>query len=1462
MALKQFGDDFNDLDSFITNVQKGDTVKGFVNGYSDFGAFVTLGERQLGFSYISTIKALVPMQYVSRDPNAVMQEVLPLKETMEFRVQHIDREKKRIKLSTMEFDVGERRFKRPTVDVNYDEPIDNSKVEIPDGDKEICIRIPDKDDERLSYACRVLRSSIRNMENENGSLEDYYKRDSGERDFDELDIAKDIISQSFAVGMPTSVFLRNLTYEGSKGDDIRRLGFRLARQMGDYWHTELRLPLNQTFLFEGRIAENGRVFSVDKILLIACSTEALPYEVILEIINQDRADRVCNPFIGFLLDKMASYTKYTSKKLTLWMEYLDWCKKVAELQIKGAKYVHLSFEPDKKQLVFGLLFKDENEFKQMQRILRRQEISAFSNNVSTDRLAFRYDKDQFRAKSVAIGSSMGMIGKPFGISEASRYFNLPLKSDESKTLSLEEIEEHYSNPFFVRWGYALNDDDLEKIEKLDEGTDGEDVLQDDFISSEILDKYRKDGFLALSAVGDLALITRFRRAIEQVKNGESFNPHLEEWLFDITRARLPDKDSGIVVDRWLDKNIASNPNQREAIEKMLRTKDLFLLQGPPGTGKTTVIAEAIFQFAIQGKRVLLSSQSNDAVDNALERLVKTPEIRAVRLLNSNRRFQRGSEDSLDKLSEDTALSYYYESLSDKITDRTLGKWERIERGINECQKDSIKLRAIRENIDNYIRQRNNAAGECSRLQESLIQARQNVQKARGYNESVNVEKKNFEEFKRLIAGENADFALSDGQLDALNRILENVNDSDFTLWNVPSNFLTNHQRNEYLGFFIINWNSLKDLKISAERALNTKVVGDDIELKKLTAERDALDAQMDKASSEEEYDELEGKLSSVKRKIREITKKTHVEVCSLNSAQKQIFAPALQEMFSVNRASFLEKISAKIAKLESSVKEMISILESRLQGMPLQDILPLENQISVLDGKNKVAQETLNSLNRSVEVEHTSMKDLFQKYKVQFSDNDKTLEYKISQTLEQLNKELKNDSILRNDFGDLLKGFKDTLEEHIRNPKLLQNDNDNYLSTYINSCNVVGFSCTADPRILTGRKIHDFDVVIIDEVSKATPPELLLPLMKAEKVVLVGDHRQLPPMFKTNERSYEEMINDIAESDEWTDREKEAMSKENFDRYKSMVTSSLFKEYFEKAPNEIKASLLTQYRMHIDIMNVINRFYDGKLVCGVPEAEMETRKAHGLTINTCKNKPFVTPQKHAFWIDSSALPDGTPVYESFIGSSSSACNYLEENIVVALLRKINNAYLKMGYGAGRKVTVGVISFYQAAVNNMRRKIKQERSRHKGFDALDISTNTVDRFQGQEKNIVIVSLVRSKEPKGPNGVVRLSNHVLAFERINVAFSRAQNLLFIVGAKKSFESLEVTLPMMDKQETHTVPVYKNIMADLYRKACLVDSDCVIDEALAAKTLEECSDPKNRMNGKQKPRPNGKNQKRMGR
>ena len=74
---------------------------------------------------------------------------------------------------------------------------------------------------------------------------------------------------------------------------------------------------------------------------------------------------------------------------------------------------------------------------------------------------------------------------------------------------------------------------------------------------------------------------------------------------------------------------------------MLNAPDLCLVQGPPGTGKTTVIAEAIYQFVRDGNRVLVASQSNDAVDNALERLADSPEIRAIRLGQKGKRKSKG-----------------------------------------------------------------------------------------------------------------------------------------------------------------------------------------------------------------------------------------------------------------------------------------------------------------------------------------------------------------------------------------------------------------------------------------------------------------------------------------------------------------------------------------------------------------------------------------------------------------------------------------------------------------------------------------------------------------------------------------------------------------------------------------------------------------------------------------------------
>ena len=133
------------------------------------------------------------------------------------------------------------------------------------------------------------------------------------------------------------------------------------------------------------------------------------------------------------------------------------------------------------------------------------------------------------------------------------------------------------------------------------------------------------------------------------------------------------------------------------------------------------------------------------------------------------------------------------------------------------------------------------------------------------------------------------------------------------------------------------------------------------------------------------------------------------------------------------------------------------------------------------------------------------------------------------------------------------------------------------------------------------------------------------------------------------------------------------------------------------------------------------------------------------------------------------------------------------------------------------------------VNEIREAFRNAKKTY-DFSAINVDINTVDRFQGKEKNIIITSLVRNNE-KG-----RASKHVVAFERINVAFSRAQELLFIVGAKHMYENQSVQLPNMDMPGFKTAKVYKNIMEALYRKGAFKDCNKIISPEIEEKIINE--------------------------
>ncbi|MHC5676512.1 translation initiation factor IF-2 N-terminal domain-containing protein [Nostoc sp.] len=309
----------------------------------------------------------------------------------------------------------------------------------------------------------------------------------------------------------------------------------------------------------------------------------------------------------------------------------------------------------------------------------------------------------------------------------------------------------------------------------------------------------------------------------------------------------------------------------------------------------------------------------------------------------------------------------------------------------------------------------------------------------------------------------------------------------------------------------------------------------------------------------------------------------------------------------------------------------------------------------------------------------------------------------------------------------------------LRNPT--EGDRDDLRRIYLDNANVVGITCVQAANRGFSEEFKSFDVVIIDEVSKCTPPELLIPALKGKKLVMVGDHRQLPPMLDTS--TLEEVAQTIGNTREEL----------------QFLEESLFKSQFESADESIKQMLTTQYRMHPFIMGAINQFYDGKLESGI--LEPDTKRAHHLA------GEIIQESQHLIWVK-------TPIENQFLEqrNGTSYFNAQEIDAIERLCQQFENIWASRVANGEPKKEIAVITFYGAQLRKIDERLQSEL-----FPSLEIRTGTVDRFQGMERPVVIVSMVRNNS-KGDVGFAKKP------ERVNVAFSRAQELLIIVGCHNLF------------------------------------------------------------------------------
>ncbi|MBS1652333.1 MAG: AAA family ATPase [Bacteroidetes bacterium] len=305
-----------------------------------------------------------------------------------------------------------------------------------------------------------------------------------------------------------------------------------------------------------------------------------------------------------------------------------------------------------------------------------------------------------------------------------------------------------------------------------------------------------------------------------------------------------------------------------------------------------------------------------------------------------------------------------------------------------------------------------------------------------------------------------------------------------------------------------------------------------------------------------------------------------------------------------------------------------------------------------------------------------------------------------------------------------------------------------------------------------------FDTIIMDEASKATPPELALPVLFGKKSIIVGDHRQLPPMIDGEE--IKDLLVSIGEK---------ALAKTL--SHKEFETSQ-FERLFVSIDESIKGTFDTQYRMHPAINEAIAQFYkdDGGLNCGLPLEETYHNsfdkwdsRYHGLQF-----KNIISPETHTIWVN---------VTTPEIQEGTSRVNFGEIEAIDNILTVLKNSEGKNEFDQWlsnkslEEKQIGLISFYGKQINYINKMLKEK------HNEVPIRLSTVDRFQGMERNIIIVSMVRSNKLASFQG--QQHNEIygelgyplqesLGFaespNRLNVALSRARRLLIVVGNSEHF------------------------------------------------------------------------------
>ncbi len=966
-------------------------------------------------------------------------------------------------------------------------------------------------------------------------------------------------------------------------------------------------------------------------------------------------------------------------------------------------------------------------------------------------------------------------------------------------------------------------------------------------------------FLSYDNRAEKAKLDRQKNALDSLRKGYVKNPYLVSYLFE--PQNLPAKtaayganagtrgantgsygantgsntgaysvytgaNTGSDTDiKWFNQRL--NEKQQEAVRLALSSDSLFLLQGPPGTGKTEVIAELAAQFAKSGRKVLISSETHKAVDNVFDRLPRIPEIRPLRLIPSYS--AKTTEYSPDRL-----VDNFYRNIRETLDGR-IQKLDTYEEDRDSFRENMKKLRL---QYDRFLKLKQQCADMEKDIRDKTHRQNELIQKKDVKRDIVSSLGRDAEDCTIAVRCiDNCMFGLADGEAEPDGRAGRAV-----------------REYRDRLTALVRQYDTLSS--VGPDKF--SKLIKTDIDAIREDADRilSADDAELEREKERlgkiirQSFDVMTGMLSDegkqAQKKLIEITNMQNSASGAGIGREYSVIRDIAPEIMGSSEQirQFPEDVSLFRMKQQETAGEITDRLNvEKTRILSRKD--DAEKEIAALDREyNELGIQLAEIKEDWTEQEYRKQDGLLKRRILEFFDRHKiNKEYPAGDYGAAIN-------IIEDEWNRIEREYnegsaahikrKDTyrhISEYLGRPDILEADREEFTEKLFKCANVFGITSTSrdsfTPRSLEslGRygiknvdvRKEGIDVVIVDEVSKSAFVDLLIPILYGKTVILVGDHRQLPPMYD---------LRFLKEKD-FENFDESVITPERNREYQRMYESSFFRALYERVPAGYRVMLTKQYRCHPDIMEVFNIFYKGhskdtKFGLEAGKTNQADEKAHNITV-TINGRPVIEPDYHVYFIDCKGEEKVRP-------GSTSFYNELEAKVACRLLDGINDTVLDM-IKAGRikrndadpakdeRPSVGVICTYKGQSRNIGRK----RSSYDGFSNKPdekFLASTVDDFQGDERDIIILSLVRSSASKDPN-----LEFIKRFERINVALSRARKLLIVLGSRNFLTADNVTTILPDPEGGYAdehFHIFREVIDVIGKRGRLLSAGDVLDAA----------------------------------